>query len=117
MSVPATTAGSRQPVVTFNFARQSIGRIRPPHYLVVERHVNLGVDFDEEPEITYEVSTATDDLGTALADAEDSFIYQRATWDNWDGSWVAVPDWADEIAIAAEGYARYDARPTDGEAP
>ncbi len=68
--------------------------IRPSHFLVVTRWVDwASCDDDAEPEVTF--------------DAE-AFRDEQTARDH------AAPDWAGDVAILAEGHARYDLRPADG---
>ncbi len=86
--------------------------VRPSHYLVVTRWVDwASCDDDAEPEVTYVVEPYRDERAARDHAADDD----AAVFDNWSGSWVGdAPDWAGDVAILAEGHARYDLRPAGG---
>lgn len=85
---------------------------RPPHYLVIVREYDDDPREKSEPE--YHVETTTHDLDFATAEAEfySDGECSGAVLDNWSGVWVRIPpDWADDVEVMAEGFARYDLRP------
>lgn len=95
----------------------AVGRLRPPHYLVIEKYTDWFAsdsDSDDLPKAEIRIVMATDDEDRARENAEPESLFQdeQGVFDNWDGSWVVEPDWADECSIEPEGWTRYDLRPS-----
>lgn len=89
-------------------------RLRPPHYIVIERHVDwLGAEENEDPKVEFRVEAETDDETHArhVAKACESVASDGVgVFDNWAGGWLVEPDWSRACPVVAEGFARYDLR-------
>jgi hypothetical protein len=105
LSVPHT------PVTTDEPRCLAGSRFRPWHYILA---IRIDTVFRDEGEEGFRSEGYDDEqvARTNAADYDDGGYGTAGVWDNWAGGWLVEPDWADEVEMVAEGWSRYDLRPT-----